>query len=97
MAIHLHRHTRQAGHPRAARQGQQHGFGLIIGVLRQQHMAQALCLRHVGQPAVASLTSGVFGAFAEAVGYHHRMQPQRYAEPRTQIANETLKVGRSGL
>ena len=68
------RHGRQARQASTARQGEQHGFGLVVGMLGQHHMAQAtapMLLQYSSDACIPRVAGGFFGALAAGVlGLH---------------------------
>ena len=80
-------HGRQARQACPTRQGEQHGFGLVIGMLGQHHMANLaapVLLQHVFDAGVSGVAGGFFGAFAAGVLGLHVMHHQGHLPARTQ-------------
>jgi hypothetical protein len=83
----LGRHGSQAGQTGPARQGQQHGFGLVIGMLGQQHMAQTtapMLLQHGLNAHISGVAGGFFGAFTAGVVGLHVVHHQGHLPARAQ-------------
>jgi len=74
------RHGRHAGQARAAQQAQQHGFGLVVAVMGQQHQRHAVVLGQAGQGCVAGVARGGLDAFAGGLVHLDPRQPQRQAQ-----------------
>jgi hypothetical protein len=88
-------HGGQAGQAGTAREREQHGLGLVVAVLREQHPAKALSFRQFGQRAVTREPGGVLRALAGGVPRVHPGHEHRHAQGGGELAHAGLEaIGR---